>query len=57
MDNFFTKLIIPHTIYCPHCGCRHIDELRNGEKWDRRAHTTHRCQGCCLNFDVYVQGA
>lgn len=29
----------------------------NGEKWDRRAHTTHRCQACGKDCDVYVSGA
>lgn len=51
------KVIVPAAVFCPHCGDRHIDEARNGEKWDRRAHTTHRCQGCSQDFDVYVSGA
>ena len=49
-------LIIPAVLFCPHCGASHIDELRNGERWDRRAHTTHRCQSCGGDFDVYVKG-
>lgn len=51
------KLIINAKLWCPHCGARHIDEERNGEKWQRRAHTTHRCQGCGGDFDVFVSGA
>jgi hypothetical protein len=50
------KLIINAPLWCPHCGARHIDEERNGEKWHRRAHTTHRCQSCGGDFDVYVSG-
>lgn len=50
------KIIIPIKLWCPHCGARHIDETRNGERWDRRAHTTHRCQNCGGDFDVYVSG-
>ena len=50
------KLIIETALYCPHCGERHVDETRNDERWDRRAHTTHRCQNCKLDFDVYVSG-
>lgn len=44
-------------LHCPHCGSRHVDAERNGERWDRRAHTTHRCQDCGEDFDVYVSGA
>ena len=51
------KLIIPTKLWCPYCGARHIDELRNNERWDRRAHTTHRCQVCSKDFDVFVSGA
>lgn len=51
------RLIIDAKLWCPHCGARHIDESRNGEKWHRRAHTTHRCQSCGGDFDVYVSGA
>ena len=50
------KIIIPLSLWCPHCGARHVDETRNGERWDRRAHTTHRCQFCKEDFDVYVSG-
>lgn len=51
------KIIIAMKLFCPHCGARHIDETRNGEKWDRRAHTTHRCQKCNGDWDVFVSGA
>lgn len=51
------KLIIPVKLFCPYCGARHIDETRLNEKWDRRAHTTHRCQTCFGDFDAYVSGA
>ncbi len=51
------KLIIIAQMWCPHCGVQHVDEDRNGERWSRRAHTTHRCQGCGQDFDVYVSGA
>lgn len=51
------KLIINAKLFCPYCGFPHVDEERNGEKWNRRAHTTHRCQGCGGDFDVYVSGA
>lgn len=51
------KLIIQAKLFCPYCGARHVDEERNGEKWHRRAHTTHRCQSCGGDFDVYVSGA
>jgi DNA-directed RNA polymerase subunit RPC12/RpoP len=50
------RLIIDAVLFCPHCGDRHVDEARNGEKWHRRAHTTHRCQDCGRDFDVYVSG-
>lgn len=50
------KVIIPSSLWCPYCGARHLDETRNGERWDRRAHTTHRCQFCKKDFDVYVSG-
>jgi hypothetical protein len=50
------RIIIDAVLYCPHCGARHVDEARNGEKWHRRAHTTHRCQACGGDFDVYVSG-
>lgn len=50
------RLIIDAVLHCPHCGARHADESRNGEKWHRRAHTTHRCQSCGKDFDVYVSG-
>lgn len=50
------RIIIDAPLYCPHCGSRHVDESRNGEKWHRRAHTTHRCQHCGGDFDVYVSG-
>ena len=50
------RIIIDHPLFCPHCGARHVDESRNGEKWHRRAHTTHRCQSCGGDFDVYVSG-
>lgn len=50
------RIIIDAKLFCPHCGERHIDESRNGEKWHRRAHTTHRCQKCSGDFDVYVSG-
>lgn len=51
------KLVISAPLYCPHCGKRHVDETRNSERWDRRAHTTHRCQNCMQDFDVFVSGA
>ena len=51
------RQIIPVKLWCPHCGTRHVDEERKGEKWHRRAHTTHRCQGCGRDWDVYVSGA
>lgn len=51
------KVIIPIKLFCPHCGAQHVDEERNGEKWQRRAHTTHRCQGCGRDWDVYASGA
>lgn len=51
------KMILAVRIFCPRCGARHVDETRDGERWDRRAHTTHRCQGCEQDFDVYVSGA
>lgn len=51
------RIILDAVLFCPHCGGRHIDESRNGEKWHRRAHTTHRCQHCGQDFDVYVSGA
>lgn len=53
------KVIMPAALFCPYCGARHLDETRGGERWDRRAHTTHRCQanGCGRDFDVYVSGA
>lgn len=51
------KLVIPVKLFCPYCGSRHIDAERNGEKWHRRAHTTHRCQSCGGDFDVFVSGA
>lgn len=57
MTTQLPKLIVPLRIFCPYCGVRHIDASRNGEKWDRRAHTTHRCQGCSKDFDVFVSGA
>jgi len=50
------KLIIPLKLWCPYCGVRHIDEPRDGQRWERRAHTTHRCQGCGKDFDVFVSG-
>lgn len=50
------RIIIDAVLFCPHCGARHVDEARNGEKWHRRAHTTHRCQKCGGDFDVYVSG-
>ncbi len=50
------RIIVDAPLYCPHCGARHVDESRNGEKWHRRAHTTHRCQACRRDFDVYVSG-
>ena len=50
------KLIIPVALWCPYCGARHVDETRKGEGWDRRAHTTHSCQKCGEDFDVYVSG-
>lgn len=50
------RVIIDAVLFCPHCGARHVDESRNGEKWHRRAHTTHRCQACGGDFDVYVSG-
>ncbi len=51
------QIIIAVKLWCPTCGARHIDETRNGERWDRRAHTTHRCQSCGQDWDVYVSGA
>ena len=53
------KIIVPLPLWCPHCGARHVDETRDGERWDRRAHTTHRCQNadCGKDFDVFVSGA
>ena len=50
------RIIIYAVLFCPHCGARHVDEAHNGEKWHRRAHTTHRCQACGGDFDVYVSG-
>lgn len=51
------RVIIDAKLFCQHCGARHVDESRNGEKWHRRAHTTHRCQKCGKDWDVYVSGA
>jgi len=51
------KLIISVHLWCPHCGAQHVDAERNGEKWHRRAHTTHRCQSCGGDFDVFASGA
>jgi transposase-like protein len=51
------RQIVPVKLWCPYCGTRHVDEERNGEKWHRRAHTTHRCQSCGRDWDVYVSGA
>lgn len=50
-------IIVELKLWCPNCGAQHVDETRNGERWDRRAHTTHRCQSCSKDFDVYVSGA
>ncbi len=50
------RLIIDHKLFCPYCGERHVDEMRNGQRWERRAHTTHRCQVCGQDFDVFVSG-
>lgn len=50
------RIIIDAVLFCPHCGANHVDEDRNGEKWHRRAHTTHRCQSCGKDFYVYVSG-
>ena len=50
------RVIIDAVLFCPHCGARHVDEARNGEKWHRRAHTTHRCQSCGRDWDVFVSG-
>ena len=50
------KIIIPVALWCPYCGTRHVDETRKGKRWDRCAHTTHRCQDCGEDFDVYVSG-
>ena len=49
-------LVIRIPLYCPYCGAHHVDESRNGERWDRRGHTTHRCQSCGSDFDVYASG-
>lgn len=56
MSKHLPRIIIDAPLYCPHCGARHVDESRNGEKWHRRAHTTHHCQKCGGDFDVYVSG-
>lgn len=50
------RIILDAPLWCPHCGERHVDEERDGEKWQRRAHTTHRCCGCGGDFDVFVSG-
>lgn len=50
------RLIIPARLWCPYCGVRHIDEKRNSGRWDRQAHTTHRCVGCQREWEVYVSG-
>lgn len=51
------RIIVPYRVFCPHCGARHVDETRNGERWDRRAHTTHRCQACFQDWEITVSGA
>ena len=53
------KIIVPAKVFCPHCGARHV-EWEGGDpnmRWERRAHTTHRCRECGGDFDVYVGGA
>ncbi len=53
------RLILKAKLYCPHCGARHVEQ-EGGDpkmKWERRAHTTHRCRSCEGDFDVYVAGA
>jgi hypothetical protein len=49
------RIIIDAALFCPHCGARHVDG--GDDKWHRRAHTTHRCQACGKDFDVYVSGS
>lgn len=49
-------IVMQAPVYCPYCGEVHIDEERNGQRWDRRGHTTHRCQSCGSDFDVFVSG-
>lgn len=51
------RVIIPVPLWCPHCGLRHVDHERAHVPWHKRAHTTHRCQGCGMDWDVYVSGA
>ncbi len=56
---FVPKIIVPAKLFCPHCGERHV-EWDGGDpnmRWERRAHTTHRCRSCGGDFDVYVGGA
>ncbi len=52
-------LVLKASLYCPHCGSRHIESVGGDPKlrWERRAHTTHRCRGCGGDFNVYVSGA
>ncbi len=52
-------LVLRAALFCPHCGSRHV-EWDGGDskmRWERRAHTTHRCRACSGDFDVYVCGA
>lgn len=53
------QLVIPARLWCPYCGERHVDSEQLGEKWYRRAHTTHRCRNeyCLREFDVFVYGS
>lgn len=51
------RIIVPIDLFCPYCGKRHVDENRNGIDWHKKAHTTHRCQHCGKDFDVYASGA
>ena len=52
-------LVIKAALFCPHCGERHVEWDGDGPamRWERRAHTTHRCHRCGGDFDVYVCGA
>lgn len=46
-------------VHCPHCGERHVEQEGGDpeKRWERRAHTTHRCRACGGDFNAYVSGA